>query len=84
MTANTAIQRELQRLGKLAASYAKKQESQAGRLEKRLGALQDWTENLLEKDAVRRAHVRHSVHCAVVVSLLFSDPIRLIDPAGPG
>ncbi|KAG0657654.1 hypothetical protein C6P46_006308 [Rhodotorula mucilaginosa] len=58
MTANTAIHRELQRLGKLAASYAKKQESQAGRLEKRLGALQDWTENLLEKDAVRRAHVQ--------------------------
>lgn len=58
MTANTAIQRELQRLGKLAASYAKKNESQAGRLEKRFGALQVWTENLLEKDAVRRAHIQ--------------------------
>jgi hypothetical protein len=83
MTANTAIHRELQRLGKLAASYAKKQESQAGRLEKRLGALQDWTENLLEKDAVRRAHVRLCVDCAVA-SLLFSDKTRRIGPAGSG
>lgn len=83
MTANTAIQRELQRLGKLAASYAKKNESQGGRLEKRLGALQVWTENLLEKDAVRRAHVRHSVHCAVV-RLRCSDNTRLVDSAGSG
>lgn len=60
MSASTSVQRELQRVQHLAAAHAKKQGSQAGRIEKRLDSLQDWTKALLERDNVRRAHVRSS------------------------
>ncbi|GAA5976518.1 hypothetical protein JCM10908_005528 [Rhodotorula pacifica] len=58
MTAQTAVEREMQRLRHLDVIYGKKERSQVGRLHKRSSALHNWTQDLLDQDAIRQAHAR--------------------------